>query len=433
MKKLKVLWLCSFNNKEVASLEQYSFFGHLYQKVYRRGHIFDYGQWVTNAIQEIKQYPNIELHVVRAGAFLKGTQHVAKEGIHYHFFTSEDTTLYRKLQGKLNPQSLLSYEENYRIINSIIESVAPDIIHVIGAENASYAPAILTLQRKIPVIVSLQTFMNAPGFKKGYAITDEVYNFRADNEKKVICRADYIGMTTSTYIEQIRSLWKGMFKPINITLALTEPINISVGEKRYDFVYFAGDINKAADHAIEAFALANREMPGITLDIVGKYEPEYKQQLDQRLQELGLQNQVFFEGRLPNHADVIHQIRLARFALLPLKVDLISGTVREAMANGLPLCTTITPDTPSLNKNRESVLLSPIGDFQAMARNMLSLLNNADLAECLRKNAGKTAEERDSNKQIIKKWVEAYYACIDNYFNSAPFPPHLIEEQQCQL
>ena len=51
------------------------------------------------------------------------------------------------------------------------------------------------------------------------------------------------------------------------------------------------------------------------------------------------------------------------------------------MAYGLPVITTITPGTPKLNDNRESVLLSPIGNHQAMADNMIKLLENKDLVE----------------------------------------------------
>ena len=96
---------------------------------------------------------------------------------------------------------------------------------------------------------------------------------------------------------------------------------------------------------------------------------------------------VIFCGPLPTHDDVIKQIRKSRFAILPLKIDLISGTIREAMANGLPVVTTITPATPKLNETRESVLLSEKGDFKAMAENMLWLINDNEVAIKLKKNS----------------------------------------------
>ena len=41
----------------------------------------------------------------------------------------------------------------------------------------------------------------------------------------------------------------------------------------------------------------------------------------------GIKDAVTFEGMLPTHDDVIAQIRKSRFALLPLRIDLTSGTI----------------------------------------------------------------------------------------------------------
>lgn len=49
-----------------------------------------------------------------------------------------------------------------------------------------------------------------------------------------------------------------------------------------------------------------------------------------------------------------------------------------------------------------SALLSHQGDYQAMADNMLKLVNAPDYAKMIQANAGLTAKERISNAQIIK-------------------------------
>ena len=161
--------------------------------------------------------------------------------------------------------------------------------------------------------------------------------------------------------------------------------------------------------------------------MVGGYTVDLKSMLDNRLKELGIEHSVTFEGKLATHEDVIRQIKKSRFALLPLKMDVIPGTVREAMANGLPVVTTITENgTPNLNKKRESVLLSAQGDYQAMATNMLKLVDDPEYAKTIQANAGLTASERTSNKLIIDKWVEAYYACVEFAKNKTPIANDLI-------
>ena len=138
----------------------------------------------------------------------------------------------------------------------------------------------------------------------------------------------------------------------------------------------------------------------------------YIEEIKKRMKELGLEDEVDFTGRLATHDDVIKEVRKARFAVLPLKVDLISGTIREAMANGLPVVTTITPATPQLNEKRGSILLSEKGDFKAMAENMCRLLEDENFAERIRQNAATTISEKYSNTAFMNEWRERYYEIV---------------------
>ena len=144
--------------------------------------------------------------------------------------------------------------------------------------------------------------------------------------------------------------------------------------------------------------------------IIGDYLPEFKEQLEKRLSDNDLLGNVVFTGRLATHNDVIDGIQKARFALLPLKVDLVSGTIREAMAVGLPVVTTITPLTPSLNEKRESLLLSKTGDHSAMADNMIKLLEDESLAKTLADNALTTYKEEYDNQRFADDLMKTYKA-----------------------
>ena len=144
--------------------------------------------------------------------------------------------------------------------------------------------------------------------------------------------------------------------------------------------------------------------------------------MDKLIEELGITGAVTFEGRLPTHDDVIKQIRKARFALLPLSVSIVPNTLHEAMANGLPLITTVTSGTPNLNKKRQSVLISEKGDYKDIAKNMLLLLSDSQLAETLRVNAAQTETERSNNTDIIRHWVNAYSAILKHKKDKEPIP-----------
>ena len=388
----------------------------------------DFAQWNTNAIKEFEKLADeVELHVISPGYYMQNKESIFVENrIHYYFFKDE-RTLFTQFKNKVLRRFNDSYSKNRDYISKKIAEIKPDIIHLIGAENPNYSIAALDIAKNIPFIVQLQTLMLDPDFRKVYSRNAESYEHRASIEQSILEKAKYIGTPDDKFRTLIPSLisFKGFI--FRIGLALTEPVDLSFRKKEFDFVYFAANISKAVDYAIESFAIAHKSFPTATLDIVGDYSLDYKKKLDARIAELGIQDFVTFEGKLATHDDVIRQIKKSRFALLPLKIDLISGTVRESMANGLPVVTTITPGTPMLNEKRESVLLSRIGDHQAMAENMLKLLMNEKFAETIRENACITALERINNEQIIRKWVDAYRACINNFKYGTSIPNCLLD------
>lgn len=387
----------------------------------------NFAVWNTNCINELKKYSDkIELHVIAPYRYLKPKSFTfIEDGIYYHFFRSDDDNpFYAFLRGLFHISC--SYKRNRRIIKNIISKIEPDIVHCVGAENPYYSMSALDVPTDVPLLVQLQTLMSDPDFENKYPISHTSYVYRSEIENNIIQRADYIGFAGKHYIQIIKEKIKSDAVFVKTVLALAEPVNISEGEKKYDFVYFSNDISKAVDLAIEAFILASQDYPNITLNIVGGYSQDYKDQLERRLLGAGVRDNVIISGRLPSHEDVLKQIRLSRFALLPLKIDIVSGTIREALANGLPVVTTITVGTPMLNEKRETVLLSEIGDHKALADNMCKLIENPTLCEEMRKNGGIYMNEKDSNELRVKRYVDIYFALYDNFHSGTEINAELL-------
>ncbi len=407
--KIKIAWICHLTNNQIR--EHLQFDNCSLRAIIRRlanaPALSDFAAWNSNAIKEFEHFEDIELHVISPHPRIAGVQEFQINGIYYHFFSADSETFLEWVQNRLQKKEPQGFVKNSRIICTLIEKIQPEIIHMIGAENPYYGESALLLPRNIPFIITPQTLLADPAFFDNYYISQAAYNYRAKIEKEIIQRADYIG----TQLEHFRTIICDLIKPdakfLDMTLAVGEDVSIQNSDKQYDFVYFAINISKAVDYAIEAFTLAQKRSPNITLHIVGGYDSFYKNQLDLRIAELELKG-IDFTGELPTRDDVIIEIQKARFALLPLKIDLISGTIREAMAHGLPVVTTITPATPSLNESRQSVLLSAKGDYQAMADNMCALMESDVLAMKLQENAFITLQEQYDNTTAMKKWVEAY-------------------------
>lgn len=411
--KLKIVWICHLSNE---SLRRHLVFDKmspliLLRCIFNRGKFIDFAQWNTNAIIEFEKYDDIELHIITPHTRVsKKLQEFTINGVYYHVFKSETDSFFSFLYGYFFTKT--TFEKNSKIINDIINRLNPDIIHLIGAENPYYGESVLYIENKSPLIVSLQTLLKDPIVLNNYPQFMNTQAHRVMTESKIIKKADYIG----SKIEHFRNIISKEISPkakfLDMSLAVGEDITISEYKKEYDFVYFASDISKAIDWALEAFAIAKKQYLGITLCVVGGCSVGLMVDIKKRMKELGVDKNVVFTGLLPTHEDVIEEIRKARYALLPIKSDLISGSIREAIANGLPVVTTITPDTPKLNKKRESVLLSEKEDFKAMADNMCKLLSDADYAKQIQQNAIQTISERNNNEKAMKEWRERYYEIL---------------------
>lgn len=454
--KIKVAWICHFVNEIVNNKIELKFcfteklLRFFLHKQLKPDNPADFGIWNTNAIKEFEKIQDVELHVISPYPYLGSIKkEFCHNNIYYHLFTDENKSLYNNFLSKIGRHKFVNYSpfkflirrmhknkdvcffKNRQVIFQIINKIRPDIVNLIGAENPYYSLALLDIPENIPTVVQLQTLMNDPDFLNNYPISKDSYQFRANIERQILKKANYIGTNSKKYRKIIINNINDKTIFINTKLPLTEKINATIdkNEKKFDFVYFSLNINKAADLALEAFGIAYSKDPSIKLDIIGSCDLDYKKKLDYIIEYYDMKKAITFEGKLQTHEDVINQIRKARFALLPLRIDLTSGTIREAMANGLPVLTTDTGElgTQKLNLVRQNVLISNIGDHQALADNMLKLMTDESLAESLSKNAYQTTLERKSNEEVIRNNVVIYRACINNFKYNIQLPKEFSE------
>lgn len=409
--KIKIVWICHFSNLEVRRYLKFDKWTPMaiVRRIFGKNSVTDYAMWNTNAIREFEKFDDVELHIIAPHYMISGLQEFEINHIHYHFFETEDSSLASKLKSHVFRKLKTSYAKNSKVICRLVEKIHPDVVHMIGAENPYYGESALSLSEQIPFIVSLQTLMADPAFFVNYPILKDQYDYRSELEAAIIRRADYIASKAEHFRKIIHEKVASEATFLDMTLAVGEDVVIVDCEKLYDFVYYAADISKAIDYALEAFALAKQRYHDITLHVVGGYSESFMQQIKVQMIKLGIESGIDFTGRLATHDEVITEIRKARFAILPLKIDLIACTIREAMANGLPVISTITPVTPKLNENRDSILLSEKGDVKVMADNMCHLLSDEAFAKRIQKNAVETLSEQYSNAAAMREWKERYY------------------------
>lgn len=380
----------------------------------------DFAPWINTQIKEFEKLNDIELHVIAPHSGLKYFKHEFQmNGIYYHFFRHDWPLQFDAILSKLIKKKTRRFRLSRLRVNQFIKKIKPDIVNLIGSENPYYSMTVLDIKH-LPIYVSAQTVYSNPARKN---FVDGFDQFSWDTELKIHRKERYFGCSGRMHRDLILNnnpnaiIFKYFF-PIQ------KPTNIVEKPKEYDFVFFAANIiqKKGIEDAIEALSLVKKEKSNITLNVLGFCAPDYKNVLEEKILALGLSENVIFNDYLPLHEDVLQQVKKSRFALLPNKLDVISGTIIESILLDLPVVTYKTTGSPFLNKNGEAILLAEIGNIKTLASNMLKLLDIPELASKLKNNAKAFVEKEFDNTTSAKRLVNNYRSVINHFHNNIPIP-----------
>lgn len=426
---IKVVWICHFSNQRLRAMLPLS--KQKTEKALRK--LFnskknidyvDFAPWVTNLILEFEKMKNVELHVIAPHRGLKRLScEFEMNGVHYHIFKPDSFHLIKTALKLFFNYRERAFRLNRFLIRKFIKSIKPDIINIIGTENPYYSIAALDISG-IPVYISVQTVYTNPARTLFCNSFSQVI---WDIELLIHKKNKYYGCSGRMHRDLIIEnnpnaiIFKNFF-PVE------RPGKAADVSHEYDFVFYSVGVSekKGVEDAIMAFSLVKKTNPHTTLNIVGHCGSAYKNYLIKKIYELGIQENVVFNEYFPIHADLHNHLKKARFALLPVKLDVIPGSIIEAMLLELPVVTYKTSGTPYLNKNLQTVLLADIGDINTLAKNMHTLLNDQNLANELKKNAKSFAEAEFENKKSAERLLNNYHAVLGHYHHSTPIPKELL-------
>ncbi len=132
---------------------------------------------------------------------------------------------------------------------------------------------------------------------------------------------------------------------------------------------------------------------------------------------------VSFTPFFAEQNDLFQHLQQARFAVLPCKVDHISGTQLQSMRFGLPVVCYKTTGTPDFNKEKECVLIAEKDNVEELADKMLVLMNNHQKADELRQNALDYIRDMDERSlKNMDRLVDNFKSIIDNYYKGIDIP-----------
>lgn len=390
------------------------------------GHPYeDYAPWVYSFVDGIKELTNVDFHIVAPHVDVSNEIAEFSEGcVQFHVF-NPNGGIFSTIQRLLTtPSEDEIANRNAMKIKGIINKIKPDLVLVLGAENAYYSKSILSIS-DVPTAVLCQTvYSNPQRLKSG----EKVNQYRWDIEQEIFKHVHYyfcLGkMHHDLVVKYVPNavVFNYNFPPVQFPRLKEIP-------KTTDFVFFAQRViaSKGIECSLRALGIVKKKKPETSLLVVGHCDENYKKSvLIPIMQELDIERNVFFHDYFEKQEDMFQYVKRARFALLPIKLDIISGTIIQAMRMGLPVITHITSGTPLLNKEKQCVLLSPIDDIIALAENMLSVYDES-LAERLRQNAFDYCLKEDEQlANSAKELIDNCHLIVENYNDKSPIPANRL-------
>lgn len=424
--KIRVAMVCHFSNAEVRSrlpLDEsrklYTFVRKVLGMPTKGKGYGDIAPWDTSTIDYFKDRHDIDLYVISAHSGLKKrVVSYEDKGVHYSFVKCEVANMLKriipssKLWQKMNPM--------VKDVHRLVDQIKPDIVLLIGLENAYYSGTVLGL-KGYPVYGLCQTIYNNPE----RAVFGKVDSKNAATEMRIINEHHYFGVYSKKHYDLLRGLAPDVFIfkfGFPSKGALLEPTTC---EKKYDFVNFAMGMSakKGYTDAIEATAIVKKKHPEVKLNLVGGVSVETKAELQKMADDLGVHDNVVFTPFFEKQSDLFLHIQKSRFALLPCKMDNVSGTMTQSMQLGLPIVVYKTTGTPGFNREKECALIAENSNVEDLAAKMLVLMEHPEKAEMLAKNAREFQEKRaDYNRGNGDRLLANIRAVIDNYRNGTPIP-----------
>ena len=416
MTKPKIAFLCHFSSEEIRKrldLNRYNLRKFLYGLKGGAAMYDDFAIWVSDYIAEFEKHPEIEFHIVAPHyGMKKDLQEFEKNGIHYHFFRWNYGIVYSLIEKIFNLYERSNFKRNRKKMTGIIKKMDPDLVVLCGAENPYYSIGVLDIQDK-PVYVILQTLLNDPArIEMGVGTP-----YKRKIELDIFSHAKYFCAYSEKAVAKIREQnANAVFLPARFPTH--QPVVTIPPHKEYDFVFFARGVskNKGIEDLLQALAIVKKNHSDVLLYVIGDCVVEYKRQLEELIEKLGVLDNVVFAGYFLNIQDTFNHVVKAKNVVVPGITAGLNSTVRESMFMGLPTICYETNMTKPINNEKTCLLTARMGDIGDLAKKMQYALEKQNEMEVIGTNGKDYANKTFSNEPIVNELLSNCRHIIEKKF-----------------
>ena len=295
----------------------------------------------------------------------------------------------------------------------IVARFRPDLLHLSGLS----APSLLLLLMSQGILRE-HADRAVPEFPRTLAslhcVWPQQFALAGSPLERVLKRMDWTCAFSHSTLDWAQTAWPWLSKRSSV-IAHAMPHSLQTQPDVYPqagaspTIAFVGRLSreKGADLALEAFRLVLREVPGAHLVIAG--EGQERSALEALAQTLGLAGSVTFTGWLTPET-VRTTMRAANLIMIPSRQESFSLVALEAAHAGRPVVATMAGGLPEVCIDKETALLCPTEDPEALAACTLRLLRDPELA----RRMGNAARARVIHHAITwDEHVEAYVSLIE--------------------
>ena len=186
---------------------------------------------------------------------------------------------------------------------------------------------------------------------------------------------------------------------------------ISSQKKSQYTVAVVGRITPLKGHSyfLQAMAQVIRKMPNVKIMIIGDAPAKkyyYRQELEVLVQRLGLKNHVEFLGNRSDLPELLSQVDVLAFS--SIEPESFGRVILEAQAVGVPVVATRVGGVVDIIEDRKTGILVMPKDVEAMAKEIMRVLNEPELAKRLVSEAQKLLKEKFTIDHMASQTIRVY-------------------------
>ncbi len=338
------------------------------------------------------------------------------ENINIHYFPSLKNPL------RVDQRFILGHHKE---LERVLLDFKPDVIHLHDPLNLGLSAVRIAQKHQIPVVITIHQL---PWFISSSLNTTDYVKRIIENglwqysmwfmaqcsisltPSKMI--ADIISENTQFCPEVISNgveidLFTPSSKTPNEKKALCEKYKINPDQAA---ILYVGriDKDKRVDLVVEAVSQVIKEIDA-QLIVVG--DGTMRGEIISLCQSLDIYDRCIFPGFVPKNGDLPGIFRLADVFVTASEIEIQSSVVLEAMASGKPVVVVESSSMPEFVYEAQNGYLVKPGDFEAIAKKIICILQDPKRAEAMGK-AGREIAEFHSNQKFISSHEQLYASII---------------------